>query len=619
MSERSSASTKRWIRPLPENVVNKIAAGEVIERPAAVIKELVENSLDSGATRIEVESDKAGIKLLRVVDNGCGIPAEQVEVAFGRHATSKISSFQDLDVLVSYGFRGEALPSIASVSRLRMLTRTADETAGTELIIEGGVVQSRKPAAAPVGTTVETADLFYNTPARRKFLRAEATEMRFLSRTMTALAISHPGVAMSYRAGGRQVFAVPENQKLVARVEALLSLKGRSFALQGALDGLEIAGCLGTPDAARNNRYGLYLFVNGRYIFSTVLAHAVRAGFGELIAGGSYPVGALLLTVDPTKLDVNVHPSKTEVRLSHEREIHDSVRRFIRDTLRQDNVIPVFQPGRSALDSPAYHGATDCSSSAHSSAPIPGIMSRQPVQQDLSSAFGKAAGPGELSSESAVAKVDTRTGEIIGEYPDSNATASDGTGPSAGFRLIGRFSNLYLLVQAGDDLYIVDQHTAHERVLYEDMLRRIASARMDGQNLLFPAQVELSPEQMAVFEQSGDLLIKAGFAVSYFGGRTINIEALPGALAKKSPEKIVVGVLDDIAERRRTGGDIVKGMAQSLACRAAVMAGDRLSDTEAIHLLEQLLACDNAYSCPHGRPTFVKISRQDLDRQFGRQ
>jgi len=524
MTPSPDRDKKAWIRPLPERVVNKIAAGEVVERPAAVVKELVENSLDAGATRIDIVIEKAGIKLIKIADDGCGIPEEQIEVAFGRHATSKISAFDDLNALHSYGFRGEALPSIASVSRLRMVSRVGGEPSGTELIIEGGVVQSKKPIAAPPGTTVEVANLFYNTPARRKFLRAESTESRYLSRTATALAISSPGVGFTYTANGRRVFSVPPGQNLSKRTLSLLGEKGKFFDLDQEIGPVRIVGCLGLPETAQHNRYGQYLFINDRYIFSTVLSHAVRVGFGEMIPGGSFPIGTLCLTVDPAEIDVNVHPSKTEVRLSQEREIHTAIRHAVRDALRHDSTIPALGTvsgpprGRSVqtvIPSPSREGHSvpnGGSGPGHGRENvIPGIAAPTPANTEFLAELYRQTPNIEPSD---IVRVDRQTGEIL---TDQERATSEAAGPSSGFRLVGRFSDLYLLLQAGEDLYIVDQHTAHERVLYEEMKTRIEASSVDGQNLLFPVQIELSPEQLAVFEESRELLTDSGFAISGFG------------------------------------------------------------------------------------------------------
>lgn len=619
-------SKPRWIRPLPANVVNKIAAGEVVERPSAVVKELVENAVDAGADRIDIFVEKAGVKLIKVVDNGCGISEDQIEIAFARHATSKITQFKDLDSLYSYGFRGEALPSIASVSRLRMVSRPADSQSGTELVIEGGVVQDRAPVAAAPGTSIEVQNLFFNTPARRKFLKAESTEVRYLSRTATALALGRPDIGFSYSVNNREIFALPSNQTLLQRAGALLGGDGRMALIEGEDGPVRVHGCVGPPDMAQHNRFGLYLFINSRFIFSPVLSHAVRAAYGEMLPSGLYPVGALLVVLDPATVDVNVHPSKTEVRLSHEREVHDIVRRIVAQGLRQDGVIPEYRHASDRPSGGTDHGRASAPPVAGRGGFIPGVYSREANQDLLSELY--RVGPRETDSETppSLVKVDTRTGEIVeessggGEDPLKQAEPSWGaSGPSEGFRLIGRFSDRYLLLQSGDNLYVVDQHTAHERVLYEDMLRRFEHSSVESQTLLLPVQVELTPEQMSVFAEVNDELNRGGFIVSEFGGRMINIEAVPVVMSKRSPRKVVLSVLDDLSAFRRKGQDITKGMAQSMACRAAVMAGDHLGEAEATHLIERLLQCSDKYTCPHGRPTFIRITRRDLDKQFGRE
>lgn len=608
---------RRWIRPLPERVVNKIAAGEVIERPAAVVKELVENAIDAGADRIDIAVEKSGARLIKITDNGCGIPEEQIEIAFSRHATSKISRFDDLDTLGTYGFRGEALPSIASVSRLRMVSRPAEAPHGIEIVYEGGVLQSKKPAASPPGTVVEVENLFFNTPARRKFLKAESTEARHISRTAMALAIGRPDIAFSFTTNDRRVFSLPAGQSLPDRVAGVLGQNKKFLPIEAEVGLLRVTGCIGLPDMVQNNRYGQFLFINSRFIQSATLSHAFVAGYGELIPRGMFPVGALELFVDPHDVDVNVHPTKAEVRLSREREVHDALYHVIKDTLRQDGIIPQFRTGpRPGATDPAHPGGAPPENARpprSNQTVIPGVHSSQALsRRTMEQLYGRSAGEDLSPSDT---RVNRDTGEVV--EPDRPPGAE---GPSSSFRLIGRFANLYLLLEVDQELFVVDQHTAHERVLYEETLRKIENQSIHGQNLLFPVQVELTPEQLAVFDEVTGLLGKSGFTVSPFGGRMVNIEAVPTVLARKnkSPEKVFLKIIDDLASLRKAGQDLTKAMAQSIACRSAVMSGDRLTDEEATYLLEALLKCDNKYSCPHGRPTFVKLTKEDLDRQFGR-
>lgn len=620
----AESKKQRWIRPLPERLINKIAAGEVIERPAAVVKELVENALDADATRIEITVEKSGTKLVRIVDNGCGIPADQIEIAFGRHATSKISDFSDLDRIGSYGFRGEALPSIASVSRTRMVSRPASADIGIELIYEGGVLVSRQPKASAVGTLIEVENLFFNTPARRKFLKAETTEARHISRTATALAIGRYDVGFAYSLNGRNIFNLPSGGALSSRVMELISSGKELIPVEGSSGPIRIEGLIGRPELAQSGRWSQFLFINGRYITSLTLAHALAAGYGEMLPRGLYPLGAILITLDPEEIDVNVHPAKTEVRLSREREIHDAVYHLVKQALKSASVVPVFSPvgAESANQNQTSFAPSVAHGFSQNDTRIPGVGEMRSF--DTSAAidfFRTAARP--TSELPRTVTVDTATGEIMPAQPHSVATdygASEmSVAPSLdGIRLAGRFGDLYLLFQAGEDLYIIDQHTAHERVLYEEVLRRIDREGIISQQLLFPVQLELSPELMSVFDEAEPVLARSGFLVSHFGGRTIRVEGIPSVLAKKSPEKMTLRILEDVGGLRKAGYDAKKAIAQSVACRAAVMSGDRLSDQEAVGLVQALLNCENKFSCPHGRPTFIRITKVDLDRQFGR-
>ena len=623
----------RWIKPLPERLINKIAAGEVIERPAAVVKELVENALDAGADRIEIIIEKSGSKLIKIIDNGCGISGEQIEVAFSRHATSKIYNFNDLESLVSYGFRGEALPSVASVARVRMVSRPAEAEVATEIRYEGGVLQSKQPVAAPPGTAVEVEDLFFNTPARRKFLKSEATETRHISRIVTALAIGRFEVGFSYTLNGRNIFSLPAGGSLKDRVSALLNPGKEFIHIEGETEEVKIEGVIGKPDAAQSNRLGQYIFINGRFIYSPSISHAFMSGYGEMLPRGNYPVGALLLTVRPDEIDVNVHPSKTEIKLYRDRQIYNAVHRLIKESLRQDNIIPSYRRPDGTVN--GYRpGVPGYGAPVSKSPVIPGVGGHYNVNKDFLRELYNPALKAEPSLEGSIVRVDTTTGEIIespkGETSDSREVISEvpaaakaaeletALADSDGVRLIGKFSDLYLLFKAGGNLYIVDQHAAHERVLFEETSRRIEEKSVVGQQLLFPVQVELSPTLLAVFDEAEELLNNSGFVVSHFGGQMINIEAVPTVLSKKSPEKVISRILDDLASFKKAGFDMKKAMAESIACRAAIMAGDRISDEEAVGLIKQLFHCENRYTCPHGRPTFIKMNREDLDRQFGR-
>lgn len=617
MSTPVNKINKRWIKPLPERVINKIAAGEVIERPSAVVKELVENAIDAGARKIDIFIEKSGTKLIKIIDDGCGIDEAQVEIAFSRHATSKIRNFDDLNNLYSYGFRGEALPSIASISQLRMVTRTNDTDIGTEIIYEGGVLQSKQPVAAQPGTLIEVENIFFNTPARRKFLKAEATEARYISRTAMAMAIGRFNLGFSYTLNNRNIFSLPSESNLEERVSSIIGMGKKMVAVKGESGPVKVTGHIGTPEMVQNNRFGQFIFVNYRYIQSASLAHALVAGYGELIPRGSFPIGALLLTVDADEVDVNVHPTKAEVRLSREREIHDAVCSIVKESLKQDGIIPIFKGTDFKADNKQNNTIADSSKSLFSNkAYIPGVQPEEADSKILAELYKKPE-TGFQAPQSDSIKVDKNTGEILPDNRENQLSNSPVT-ISGGFRILGRFSDLYLILQSGNDLFIVDQHTAHERVLFEETLKKIEKSNLEGQNLLFPVQVKLNPEQFAIFDEILEVLNSTGFMVSHFGGKMVNIESVPSILKKKSPEKSFLKILDDVASLKKVGYDQKKAIAQSIACRSAIMAGDNLSDKEANHLIARLLECDNKYSCPHGRPTFVIISREDLDKKFGR-
>ncbi len=624
-----SKKETRFIKPLPERVINKIAAGEVIERPAAVVKELVENAIDAGADTIEIIIEKSGAKLIKIVDNGCGIPEEQIEIAFSRHATSKIRNFDELNALYSYGFRGEALPSIASISRLRMVSRPYDAKVGIEIIYEGGVLQSKQPIAAPFGTSIEIENLFYNTPARRKFLKAESTETRHISRNAMGMALGRHDIGFSFKSNNKLIFSLPKESTLKERALAVLGQDKKLIKISGEAGPVKLEGYIGTPEMVQQNRYGQFLFINNRYIQSPTIAHAFSAGYGEMMPRGRFPIGVLLLDVNVEDVDVNVHPTKAEVRLSQEREIHDAVYRIIKDTLRHDGIIPSFSASTFSTNTHSNQNSNNAPFVPQRGGYIPGLNQNELAPPNLLKELYKPFTT-EQPADTDTVQINKQTGEII-ETTDSNSESivshpnrqydpppSEIVSLADGFRLVGRLADLYLLLQAGRVLYIIDQHTAHERVLFEENMTKVDRSSIEGQTMLFPVQVELDPQQFALFEESSEMLNKSGFEVTLFGGSTVNISAIPSILKKKSPEKMFLRILDDIVSLKQSGYDLKKAMAQSIACRSAVMAGDRLTDKEATHLLTRLLDCKNMYACPHGRPTFIKMSREDLDRQFGR-
>jgi len=605
---------KRWIRPLPERLVNKIAAGEVIERPAAVLKELVENSFDSGASRIDIIIEKSGTKLISVIDNGCGIPPEQVEIAFSRHATSKISNFDDLENLRSFGFRGEALPSIGSISKTRMVTRNEDSETGTEIIIEGGVVQSVKPIAAPPGTKIEVSDLFFNTPARRKFLKTEMTEARHLSKNAIALALSMPNIIMTCKTNGRKIFSLDgmdtDEKK---RVSQLLfgNTSSNLFDIDSDSPIMSVRGFLSYPDKCRQNRQGLYLFINNRFISSPTMFHAVSSGYGELLPKGHFPVGAIFLDVDPLKVDVNVHPTKAEVRLSEERVMHDILYQAVKRVIR----------GTGEISSPSVN--MENVTTITPSEAIKKIRDFQPrpdynqVQTDLENLYKRHES--ENGKVEIVSSANTEPVKEI-EFDSAKVNADQSTSDINPERLVflGQMADLYLIYKADKQLLIVDQHTAHERILFEENMNAISAGNAISQSLLFPINIELPADLFALFEESMETINASGFIVEPFGQNTVLLNAVPASLSNKSPEKMFNEIMKDLNDYDAVGHDVKKAVAQSIACRGAVMAGDRLTEEEAMALIRKFLESKFPHFCPHGRPIILKIFKDELDAKFGR-
>jgi len=616
MPNRTDFEDRRFQRPihqLDQVLINKIAAGEVIERPASVVKELVENAIDAGASAVDIVAKKSGTTFISVTDDGSGIPADQVKLAFSRHATSKIENLDDLFSVWSYGFRGEALPSIASVSHLTLTTRHFSESHGAQIIIEGGKEVDFRPFSSPAGTKVEVSHLFYNTPARRKFLKSETTESRQMIRVAERMALGKPSVAMKLNLNERFVFDLHAGQPIADRMAALFGIESKSIVEYDVeLGGVSFLAYLAHPDQARNDRTRICLFVNGRSVTSSTLIHAVTAGYGEFLPAGRYPLAAVFITVDPTRLDVNVHPTKAEVRLSEERAIHDNLYRIVKKALRDWRMVPA--EGQTSYRTQRNREQNQSEMSRQSAFRY---QSSQPPQ----SSSGRDYPPRESADPRSAPDLYQTAGcdntRPVQEAERPGATSLE-TVDESDIRFLGRSGRVYLVFSIRGELYVVDQHAAHERVLYEAALEQVEQGSATAQKLLFPETIELSGEEYLTFESGQDILEKLGFEIESFGQNAVIVNGIPPAFGDKNPSAIVRELLDDIAQLNKAGGELIKSVAQSLACRAAVMAGDRLSSDEVRNLLLRLFGTNNPYCCPHGRPTFIKITQEELDGRFGR-
>lgn len=609
------------IEILPEDLVDKIAAGEVVERPASVVKELVENSIDAGAKNISVEIKKGGIKSIRVTDDGAGMDEKNSALAFKRHATSKIKGVDDLFQISTLGFRGEALPSIASVCLLDMLSRTAEDLSGTRLKIEGGTVREKKQTGAPVGTSVIVRELFYNVPARRKFLKTVLTETRRVIDLLTRFAIAYPEVSFGLESDDRELFNFAKADGLRQRIGDVFGKNQvmKMIEIKAGDEQPTINGFLGRPEIARSNRAELYLYVNRRSIVSKSLYHAVQAGYGELLPRGKYPFAMIFIQIDRHLVDVNVHPTKHEVRFSDERRVHDLVLNRIKEAFGSAQTIPELITPEKRED-PFRPGAIRRTGSSFQT------EKRYPQQtQHMGpSAHGQSKqADQELTQESFLSKTPEKAADIpsgdraeVVAPKETGQAARQKVEPGAGN--YWQLADTYILSQAKGNLVVLDQHASHERILYEEALRNLTGRPASAQQVLFPIVSELSPQEYQIFEEHKELIRRLGFEVKHFGGKSILVTAVPTLVRNKSGEVFLKEILTQLEEEGRMEKDRVKAVAKSFACHGAIKAGERLNMEEMQGLVKQLFTTDEPYSCPHGRPTVIKLSLDELNKKFGR-
>jgi DNA mismatch repair protein MutL len=577
------------IRHLPDNLVNQIAAGEVVERPASVVKELVENALDAGATRVSVDVERGGIALLRVRDDGSGIEPEELPLALARHATSKIASLDDLAGVTSLGFRGEALPSIASVSRL---TLTSAVPGGRAFEIEAvdGVVSALRPAAHPAGTTVEVRDLFYNVPARRKFLRTESTEYQHILRTLTRLAMSRFDTGFTLTHNRREVFSLPPAPDRKAREARVARLVGDEFMANAVYvehesAGLRLSGWLGLPTYARGQADQQYLFVNGRMVRDRLLGNAARLGYQDVMYGGRQAAYVLYVELDAAQVDVNAHPQKLELRFRDGRHVHDFVFRSVERALAATRP----DPGRS--------GSADATTLFAGQRASPGLPLGEPQL---------STGGGDWT-------------EFARSFPAGAAVGVPGQGeaPALGYAL-AQLHGIFILAQTADGIVLVDMHAAHERVIYERLKSGLDSGRPERQALLVPAVVAVNEEEATLAEQHAAELAAAGLVIDRMGPERLAIREVPAALAGCDAARLLRDALSDLAEHGATHRIAEKQneLLASIACRAAVRANRSMTLAEMNALLREMEQTDRADQCNHGRPTWTRLSLEELDRLF---
>lgn len=636
------------IRQLSTSVINKIAAGEVIERPASVVKELVENSLDAGATRIDVTVEKGGSELIRVTDNGHGVPVDQIPLAVASHATSKIRDADDLFRVGTLGFRGEALASIAEVSRLVFRSRPADAEAAAELEIVGGRQEPIRPTGAPQGTMVEVQQLFFNTPVRHKFLRTTQTEMGHLTEAITRLALAHPEVHFTITHGGRQTHDLPPTDDLTERVAMLFGeeLAAGLIPVEAIDEDVSLSGYVANPTHSRGNNRMQYLFLNGRFIRDRSLQHALGEAYRGLLLTGRYPICFLHLKLDPAAVDVNVHPTKLEVRFAEGGRIYSHLLGTLRtkflstDLVARANLPRDTQLGDKSLsDEDEVQQATPEKSElfdwakrqlgSSGGADVPPFQpfpseggDRKPLELHKVDLPRIRPGPEPPSSGERVEEANptARAGGYVAGGYDGKEAVGETHRFDRPHTLALQIHNRYLVTETEEGLEVIDQHALHERILYEALREKVLSGALESQKLLVPEPVDVAANEAAAVLEQKELLAQLGIEVEPFGGETLLVSSYPAMLANLAPAE----VLRELIEKLLAGGklpdsrDLLDELLHMMSCKAAVKYGDSLTPEEVTALLEQRHLAQDHHHCPHGRPTALVFTREQLDRQFKR-
>ena len=644
------------IRILPEAVANKIAAGEVVERPASVVKELLENSLDAGANRLEISVEGGGKRLIRVVDDGQGMTYDDALLAFERHATSKIRSAEDLFEISTLGFRGEALPSIAAVARLVLETRHVSENSGTRVEIAGGKLRDVKEAAWPQGTSIEVRDLFYITPARRKFLKSESTELGHIATLATHYALAHPEKSFRLSSLTNEILNVPpvgsHRERLYQvlggqTLEQLMEIAPveRRALTAASPDGSEegesseeaplirLQGFISRPEVQKLNRNNIYFFVNRRLVRDRLILHAITEAYRNILPASVFPVALIFLEIPPSEVDVNVHPSKIEVRFRHGNFIHDLVRDSIRQTLLATRPVASFPMSRSA---PAAGLAVEAADVADRLAEEPPLMRGammptpppQPTARGISREFRLSPArmeprPQRLPLDSALSSyAPILPSSVLPEMPVTSEEAAIRAPRELPLNLqpLGQVQESFIVAVNSDGLWIVDQHAAHERVLFDRHVRRRREKKIEVQRLLMPIIVQLKPEQQVTYQAIADELAANGFEVEPFGQRTVAVKAAPADLPADEVEKLMIEVLEGASQDTATLSleDLRGRIAASISCHAAIKVNMALDGSKMDWLLQALGGTDCPMTCPHGRPTVLRYGMKDLMKAFRR-
>ena len=609
------------IQQLPPSVITKIAAGEVIERPASVVKELLENSVDAGATRIDIDLEQGGTELIRVVDDGCGIEPGDLPLAFASHATSKLRDADDLFRIATLGFRGEALASVGGVARVTLQSRAAGQPVGAEVFCNGGELSEVRPWNGAQGTRIEVKHLFFNTPVRKKFLKTIATELGHVCETLTRLALAYPTLHLTLRHNGKMVHEIPASAGLVDRIGLFFGadVRDQLYEIELQRESAWLRGYVADPACERGNAKLQYLFVNGRWVRDRSLAHALQEAYRGLLMTGRYAVGFLFLEVPPDMVDVNVHPTKSEVRFRDGQFLYHLVRSAVRNGLSANNIVPrLHAPPAGPGFGVRGAGFGEEPAGAPSLLPAPPrkeLAAQTPAPWDLpASATPQAAMPSAPPAGGTL-PAGARLNE---ETPTPNPEPRT---PNPNFQRAIQIHDSYLVVETPDGMLVIDQHALHERILYEQFGRRFRAGQLEVQRLLIPEPIDLTAEQAGCVLEAKGALAELGLEVEDFGGGTVLLSSYPVVLGKRSsPGAILQGVIDFLLTRERppTRDQLLNDLMSMMACKAAVKAGDRLTPEEISYLMELRELADDSHHCPHGRPTSLLFSRHELEKQFRR-
>lgn len=612
------------IKVLDQETINKIAAGEVIERPSSVVKELVENAVDAGATAITVEIKDGGISLIRVTDNGSGIAKDDIPLAFLRHSTSKIKSIEDLMNVSSLGFRGEALSSIAAVSQIELITKTSQDFSGSRYVIEGGEEISLEEVGAPDGTTFIVRNLFYNTPVRRKFLKTSATEAGYVSSILEHLSLSHPDISFRFISNNQNKLHTSGNMNLK---DIIYGVYGRDITanlmeISGKTQDIEMSGFIGKPVICRGNRGYENYYINGRYIKSGIITKAIEEAYKGYIMPHNYPFTAIHFKINPSVLDVNVHPTKMELRFSKNEFVYNFVLNTVRNTLRSgETAAQVTLPQPAQIGDPGGHTAQIQGSGSKSEADFEDARNTAPSKPFAP--HERLPEPFELKRSMDMVREDNQAAEYAKKEAEPIQTSifdnplMKAENPDE-YRIIGQLFDTYWLIEYGDKFYMMDQHAAHEKILYERFMRRLKEKTMDTQMIMPPVIIELTMQQESAYIQHKSAFEKLGFEIEDFGGGAYKVTGLPAGLPNINLKQMLIDMIDGLGTENGEDLDIITERVATMSCKAAVKGNNRLSFAEAKELIQELMQAENPYNCPHGRPTLIVMSKYEVEKKFKR-